>query len=317
MRESFVFYQSFYEALRELPDDIRLKMYDMIVVYALTGEEPDCGGIEKAVFSLIKPQIKANNQRYLNGCAGGKPKGKNNPKNYEEDNQKITETKPKRNQKITKVKPNENVNVNENDIPPLFISPPGEEKTDCELFFEKYSKYAKDKAKMRKDVDYKVLLKEFDRSTYLRNLYTVKQINDIYPLIKAGDYRDKVDVLVEKAERERWYTTRKNKAQDDADKLVAMFMKNDTFKNASKRLRELDVEIVKCEVAANNGDDNAKKRLAKLTSEQATLTAKRRGIIERQGMSEEDLEPKWFCKKCQDTGYLADGRACDCYEKEG
>ena len=321
MRESFVFYQSFYEALKELPDNVRLKLYDMIAVYALTGEESDCSGIEKAVFSLIKPQIKANNQRYLNGCNGGKPKGKSNPKNNEEDNQEITETKPKRNRKITKPKPNENdnvnVNVNVNDIPPLFISPPGEEKTDADLFFEKYKRYEKDRAKMREDVDYKVLLKEFDRSTYLRSLYTVKQINENYPLIVAGDFRDKVDLLVEKAKRESWYTNRRNKAQDNADKLVAMFMQNDVFKTASKRLRELDIEIVKCELSANNGDDAAKKRLAKLTSEQATLTAKRRGIIERQGMSEDDLEPKWFCKKCSDKGYLPDGRACDCYEKEG
>ena len=320
MRESFVFYQSFYEALKELPDDVRLKLYDMISVYALTGEEVECSGIERAVFSLIKPQIKANNQRYLNGCnaaemgaRGGRPR---KPQENPNDNPEETPRKPQNNPKKTPNE-NDNVNVNVNDIPPLFISPPGEEKTDCDLFFETYPRYAKDKAKMRKDVDYKVLLKEFDRSTYLRSLYTVKQINDIYALIKTGDYRDKVDVLVEKAKRESWYTNRRNKAQDNADKLVAMFMQNDVFKTASKRLRELDIEIVKCELSANNGDDAAKKRLAKLTSEQATLTAKRRGIIERQGMSEEDLEPKWFCKKCSDKGYLPDGRVCDCYEKEG
>ena len=319
MRESFVFYQSFYEALKELPDNVRLKLYDMISVYALTGEEVECSGIEKAVFSLIKPQIKANNQRYLNGCnaaefgaRGGRPR---KPQSDSENNPEETPRKP---QKKPKKTPNENVNVNDNDIyTPLFISPQGEEKTDADLFFEKYKRYEKDRAKMREDVDYKVLLKEFDRSTYLRSLYTVKQINENYPLIVAGDFRDKVDLLVEKAKRESWYTNRRNKAQDNADKLVAMFMQNDVFKTASKRLRELDIEIVKCELSANNGDDAAKKRLAKLLSEQATLTAKRRGIIERNGMTEEDLEPKWFCKKCSDKGYLPDGRACDCYEKEG
>lgn len=338
MRESFVFNQSFYEALRELPDKSRLKVYDSVCEYGLSGIEPELTGMEKAIFTLIKSQIDRRNQRVENGKKGGKKRqdNLNHTSSILEPNPKYTSSipEPYLNHTSTTLEPyldtkekvspdkkertkEKNITLERENITPLFNSPQGEEKTYSDLFFEKYSKYAKDKAKMRKDVDYKVLLKEFDRSTYLRTLYTVKQINDIYPLIKAGDYRDKVDVLVERAERERWYSNRKNKAQDDADKVVAMFMQNDVFKNASKRLRELDVEIVKCEFAANNGDDNAKKRLAKLTSEQATLTAKRRGIIERQGMSEEDLEPKWNCKKCQDTGYLADGRACDCYEKEG
>ena len=92
MRESFVFYASFAEALSEMPDKSRLKLYDAIILLALHGEETEFTGIEKAVFSLIKPQIKANNKRYENGkkgaefgIKGGAPTGndtakKNNPK---------------------------------------------------------------------------------------------------------------------------------------------------------------------------------------------------------------------------------------------
>lgn len=104
-RDSFVFYGSFYEALSSLDDATRLACYDAVSKYALSGEEPQLEGVAKAIFALIKPQIDANNQRYINGCKGGKPKA----------NQNVTKGKPKRNQKETKVEPNENENVNVNE----------------------------------------------------------------------------------------------------------------------------------------------------------------------------------------------------------
>ena len=74
-RDSFIFYASFYNAIKEIPNENQLKVYQAITNFALTGEEPtDLNGIEKAVFILVKPQIIANNQRYINGCGGGRPK---------------------------------------------------------------------------------------------------------------------------------------------------------------------------------------------------------------------------------------------------
>jgi hypothetical protein len=195
MRESFIFYKSFLDALEELPDDLRLKLYDAITTYALKGEEIELSGIEKAVFLLIKPQINANHQKYENGCKGGEfgklggrpKKPQENPK----EGKKKTPKKPQENPNRTPNE-NENDNVNENDTP-LFISPQsGDEKNPlADEFFSKYPRYAKDRAKMRADVDYKRLIEEFEKSSYLRSLYTVKQINDIYSLIISGDYRDK------------------------------------------------------------------------------------------------------------------------------
>ena len=122
-RDSFIFYASFYNAIKEIPNENQLKVYQAITNFALTGEEPtDLNGIEKAVFILVKPQIIANNQRYINGCGGGRPKKEEKTKKkntkktngYEnrkpEQNQTETETKPNENENV-----NENVNVNEND----------------------------------------------------------------------------------------------------------------------------------------------------------------------------------------------------------
>lgn len=324
-KQSFIFYASFYEALQELSDKSRLKLYDAITSYALEGVEHDLTGIEKAVFALIKPQLRANNQRYENGKKGaefgklgGRPKKpQENPKGDKSENGKgdmeenPTETPNE----------NENENVNVNVIPPLLFPPKGEKTINsADKFFSLYPRYAKNREKMRVDVDYDKLIEEFEKSTYLRSLYTVKQINENYPLIIAGDFRDKVKAVdgvtagrEYMADRERWYSERKHKAQSKADEIVKRFMQDDTFKSIERRLRELMPEIARLEVEAEKGEIKAKQKLVKLTQEQGRLRQQRLSIIERNGMTEEDLIPQWHCKKCQDTGYQEDGKLCDCY----
>lgn len=108
MRDSIVFYRSFYEAIKEIPLEEQGVVYNAIYGYALDGIEPELSGIAKAIFLLVKPQIDANNSRYENGKKGGKPKA----------NQSETKTEPKPNQDETETEPNVNVNVNvnENDL---------------------------------------------------------------------------------------------------------------------------------------------------------------------------------------------------------
>lgn len=92
MRDGFIFYASFHEAISQLDDANQLELYKAVVTYGLTGEEPTLEGIAKAMFTLIKPQLDANQKRYENGKKGGRPK---------------TETKPKENLTKTKVEPKE------------------------------------------------------------------------------------------------------------------------------------------------------------------------------------------------------------------
>ena len=73
-RNSFIFYRSFYESIRELPKESRADVYDAICALALDGEEIGLEGIAKAIFILIKPQIEANNKRYMSGKAQKKRK---------------------------------------------------------------------------------------------------------------------------------------------------------------------------------------------------------------------------------------------------
>lgn len=104
MRDGFIFYASFYEAIEQLTDEDRLAAYDMISRYALTGEIPEgATGAGYAIFLMAKPQIDANEQRRVNGSKGGRPKTEAEPN----ENQTITETKPKHNQTITETEPKE------------------------------------------------------------------------------------------------------------------------------------------------------------------------------------------------------------------
>ena len=108
-RESFVFYRSFYEGIKELPRDIQGEVLTAIMEYGLNGVTTENQKqITKAMFALIKPQLDANNQRFENGKKGGRPKAN--------CNQTETETKPKQNQNKTKPEANVNVNDNVNDI---------------------------------------------------------------------------------------------------------------------------------------------------------------------------------------------------------
>ena len=75
MRDSFIFYRSFYEALCDLDDQSQLKIYQAIASYSLDFKEPELTGVESTIFKLIKPNLEANNKRYMNGK---QPKTKQN-----------------------------------------------------------------------------------------------------------------------------------------------------------------------------------------------------------------------------------------------
>ena len=124
MADSFVFYKSFYEAMKFLDPETKCKAYDAICDYAFNGELPSGGGMERAVFELVKPQIDANEKRRAIGRAngekgaeygklGGRPK-------KPLDNPQKTPKKPQKNPRETDNKPanvnvNDNVNANDNE----------------------------------------------------------------------------------------------------------------------------------------------------------------------------------------------------------
>lgn len=99
MRDSVVFYRSFYEAIRMLPAEQFKASALAILEYGLDGKEPDTDGIERTVFCMAKPQIDANNRRYENGTKGGRPKTKPNQTETKVNLDKI-KSEPKEKEKV-------------------------------------------------------------------------------------------------------------------------------------------------------------------------------------------------------------------------
>lgn len=105
MRDSMVFYRSFYEAVQDLPPEEFKKAVCALMDYGLDEIVPSSTGIEKTIYIMAKPQIDKNNKRYENGkCGGRKPS----------NNQVVTDHEPSDNQAVTECEPNVNVNVNAN-----------------------------------------------------------------------------------------------------------------------------------------------------------------------------------------------------------
>jgi len=102
MRDSMIFYRSFYEAIKELPLETQGEIYNAIFTYGLDFEVTELSGVSKTIWTLIKPQIDANIKRFENGK---KPKNK----------QTESKTEAKNNQDESKTETNNNNNNNVND----------------------------------------------------------------------------------------------------------------------------------------------------------------------------------------------------------
>ncbi len=120
MRDSAVFYRSFYEAIKELPSENQLEVYNAVFEYALNFNAVELTGLSKTIFTLIKPQLEANIGKYKNGI-----KAKNKQKrSKKEANENVNDN----------VNLNENVNINEN------INENVNEKKLFESFWNLYDK---------------------------------------------------------------------------------------------------------------------------------------------------------------------------------
>lgn len=200
-RNSFVFYRSFYEAVKDLDQETRLAYYEALMRYALNGEEPQDNVIVKSLLNLVKPQIEANNRKYENGKKGGRPKKeapeaavgeseadiletKNKPndnldetkKNQNKPNEtKINQTKPNESNPKPNVNVNENENVNVNDN--VLKEKQKKEKSDDFCVCEKTIEYLNEKCGTKYDPENEELHKQIkDR---IREGHTLEEFKSV------------------------------------------------------------------------------------------------------------------------------------------
>lgn len=178
MRESIVFYRSFYEAIKELSAEEFRNAVMAIMEYGLNDSEIDTSGVAKAILIMAKPQIDKNNKRYENGLRGGtKPKQNQNETKLEPNlNQTRTKAEPKRTNPEPNVNDNDNVNVNDKESEekkPRFYPPTLEElkkyiddnkyNVDPERFIDYYTANGWTVGKNRMK-DWKAAVRNWDRS---------------------------------------------------------------------------------------------------------------------------------------------------------
>jgi hypothetical protein len=82
-RDSMIFYRSFYEAIRELPERNQVEVLRAICEFGFDGSEPEISGLSKTIWILIKPNLQANRKKWESGCKAKtkQPKSKTEAKN--------------------------------------------------------------------------------------------------------------------------------------------------------------------------------------------------------------------------------------------
>lgn len=80
MKDYFTFYRSYYEAIQELGDNDRLRIYECIMGYMFNDNDPKLDGVVRVIFGLIKPTLQKSKVLSYNGKKGGAPKGNSNAK---------------------------------------------------------------------------------------------------------------------------------------------------------------------------------------------------------------------------------------------
>lgn len=88
--DGFVFYRSYFEAIRTLSEKNRLKLYDAIIAFALDGDEPAIDGFARTCFELIRPTLTKCRRKAISGRAGGKANNKQTTSEGEADEKQTT-----------------------------------------------------------------------------------------------------------------------------------------------------------------------------------------------------------------------------------
>ena len=205
-RDTFIFYRSFKESMSDLSDADKLIMYEAITDYSLDMKEPELTGFPKALFSLIRPFLDANTQRWKNGCNGGAPKGNKNNR----FSKSTTEVQPEVNQSTTEVQANKDKNVNKDknkDInkestivskkDELSLSSPSEEFIKFNQWLDKHCPFVLKVKTQMTEPEYQKLLAKYTKKEICDVLESLNNWKD-FPKKRTNVYRSTLDELKKK-----------------------------------------------------------------------------------------------------------------------
>jgi hypothetical protein len=188
---SMIFYRSFYEAIKELPEKNQLEIYNAIFELGFNFKEVKLEGVSKTIFTLIKPIIESNIQRYKNGLERGRKKNQNEIKIEPKDNQNEIKIEPKDNQNEIKMESNKDKDKDKDENKDKELDKNKEENKDkdkklkikkensVDLFFIEDNRY---KLLMEKWLSYKK-----DRQEQYKNHQSIKQCYNLLFKLSKGN----------------------------------------------------------------------------------------------------------------------------------
>ncbi len=148
------------------------------------------------------------------------------------------------------------------------------------------------------------LLSEWKRT----GVYSPEAIPEKTVTSAKSEYKSEAAVAADRrSDREHYYAVLRQNAQESAERNKKIAEQDERFKAADVALKKGEIELAKAEVFSPETVPEIKARLEKQITERSCALA-------RLGLSQQDLIPKYRCPKCSDTGFLPDGRACDCYQ---
>ncbi len=146
---------------------------------------------------------------------------------------------------------------------------------------------------------------------YMNSILSNWKNNNIFSpenIVKPENNYGKSTTSLSPENYNREYEKRRAKAVSIAQKNNDKAMEIDGFARAYERYFSIEKDLAFAEISNNSS------LLTDLENEKKELLNSLNSMLKNIGLDLTDLEPKYACKKCNDTGYVGPDR-CDCYKK--
>ena len=120
-------------------------------------------------------------------------------------------------------------------------------------------------------------------------------------------FKSEKDIAADlRSDREHYYAVLRQNAQEKAESNRRLAESDKEFAEADTAIKRGEIELARAEVFSPDRAESLRRELQEWQQ-------KRKRALTRLSLTEASLQPEYRCKKCSDTGFLPDGRACDCY----
>ncbi len=135
-----------------------------------------------------------------------------------------------------------------------------------------------------------------------------RQQRKMQKALSTSPEQQRIANINERTDVERWYASRRAQAEAVVDRNEKRAFENPEYKAVSIELSTANREAAKADAFGLG-------TLPDLLKYVKELEVKRLNVLKGMGMTEQDFIPQYHCKKCSDTGFLSNGKACDCYKR--